>query len=123
MTHDERHPIGTTDGRRTEVDDLLRWAESLPWVVARTPSTGMTVLAVDCPLLGIRRPWLVAGAAGGSHLAVIVPEGVAEAIVRLGWGRITMKMPEHRQYVKVLATVTSTDLSALVVSAYQGATS
>jgi hypothetical protein len=125
MTSDDCPGTGQTDTWRDDLDALLPWAARLPWVVVRSRHAGMCIYALDCPPLGLRRPWLVTGLTGvGSRapgIAVIVPEGVARAMERVGWGRSTMQMPNRNQVVKVAETLSAAELSAVVVSAYRSA--
>ncbi len=120
-------PVVTAAPRRG-LEDLHRWVESLPWVVERpiTMCAGVRMFGVDCPPLGRRRMWLVTGLGDDAtddsdSVSVIVPEEVALAAERMGWGRRSMPMPERHALVRSTGPVDSDSVVALVLAAYQHA--
>lgn len=113
---------------RDDLEELLAWVSSLPWVVERdTPlSRGTRMFGIECEPLGKRQTWLVVGlGASGDpsrvNVSVVLPKDVAHLVERVGWGRRAMPMPNGRELVKVPLDADPGSLSAVVVTAYKHA--
>jgi hypothetical protein len=111
------------------IDELWRWARSLPWVVERplAPSDGRC-LTVDCPPLGSLRAWLLVPPAGEVdeplELHVVLPWRVGHRGIAVGWGVLVTELGDDRLVVAVAVPTTSSELralEALVVVAYEEA--
>lgn len=81
-------------------DGFFSWVRGLPWVVERPyeVAPGVRTFAVDCPLLGIRRVWLVTGLGSDgcetptARLSIVVPTDVSWTLESSGWGRPIAEM-------------------------------
>lgn len=119
---DEQPAAPATDG-------FFSWVRGLPWVVERPYeiAPGVRTFAVDCPLLGIRRIWLVTGlGSDGSDLptarmSIVVPTGVSWTLESSGWGRPIAEMPADHVLLELRTRGAETprDVQTLVLTGYR----
>jgi hypothetical protein len=110
-------------------DGFFRWVRGLPWVVERPyeVAEGVRTFAVDCPLLGIRRVWLVTGlGSDGSEmptarLSIVVPIDVSWILESSGWGRPIAEMPADHVLLELRTRGAETprDVQTLVLTGYR----
>src|SRR5262249_18525780 len=101
----------TNDDRAAPCRDFFAWVQSLPWVVERPYqlAPGVRTFAVDCPVLAIRRLWLVTGVGQGSAgvpgISIIVPSEISAVAEHEGWGRRMAGMPAGQVLMSVGADI------------------
>lgn len=120
-----RHEPHASSPADTELDRLLGWVLSLPWVVERSEDAGTPVLRsfwVDCEPLGRRQAWLLTGVTSehASGIAVVVPVDAAAAIVECGWGHRFAQVSDEHVLVALTAECASRrhSIETVVLSAY-----
>ena len=110
-------------------DGFFSWVRGLPWVVERPYeiAPGVRTFAVDCPLLGIRRIWLVTGLGSDrsdlptARISIVVPSDVSWSLESSGWGRTIAEMPADHVLLELRThnAETPRDVQTLVLTGYR----
>jgi hypothetical protein len=110
-------------------NDVVAWVLSLPWVVERPYSLGISgvrMFAVDCGPLEVRHVWLLTGLFGEENdVAVIVPADVGDELEAAGVAMPMAPMPPGHVLTRLrtIPRLAPTELEAVILDAYAWAMS